>query len=80
MAKAFDPAPAERAIEAALPQVKAAFEAEGIDAKGVVVSVVYESAGCDWATSSAPPECSSDLRQMLANSLRIAADETDPDV
>lgn len=74
---AFSVEPTERAMEAALPAVRAAFEAEGIDLKLLVVTVVYEAHDSNWAASSDPPEATADAehRSMLANSLRIASDE-----
>jgi hypothetical protein len=74
---AFSVAPTEAAMEAALPAVRAAFEAEGIDLKLCTITVVYEAHDSNWAASSAPPEpdADADHRSMLANSLKIAADE-----
>jgi hypothetical protein len=74
---AFSVEPTERAMEAALPAVRAAFAERGVDLKLVTISVVYEAFDSNWAASSAPPEpdADADHRSMLANSLRIAADE-----
>lgn len=74
---AFSVAPTERALAAALPAVRAAFEAQGIDLKLCTISVVYHAHDSRWAASSTPPEPDDDAedRSMLATSLRVAADE-----
>jgi hypothetical protein len=76
-AQTFSVEPTEKAMASALPAVRAAFEEQGIDLKLLTVTVVYEAYDSSWAASSDPPpaDCHPEHCSMLADSLRIAADE-----